>query len=461
MLGPIVTSLRPGVFYPKDCLGVYLRRPNEPIIDQPILRPNTMQKLKSFNVTRKIRGRQVKSKMDICRVFKPDAKTIERLKELWNESWGLGLSEDSLEIESLRKDLFVENENVIEMHEHSWSNILVAVIDGKIVGAIWGVQRDFEIGPYGEHEKVDWIRKYDLLTDEKTFENSLPEGNTRFCVSVVVDRDYLGSRIDGQKMSIGQALVTTSFIDAVCHPFQVNVIAHSRMKSLKSFVELIWGLRLQGYNVRTDEDKKGWLAEHDGRVMNAKVTRKGIWIDGRLYTSRDEASIIGNVSFEQGRYVLHPGGLPIYTDDVGVFMGERDYLVEFGAYLDTDYELMKRVHGWRGGEVIGVIPHSRTDIEGLDANLPFLFRIGTILLKRGLFAEIFSRFNESQKRVVTEAIVSPHLLEKVLKKSTVNPKDLFRGAFSRKKTEMLIAYVKHANNQKALIQKLRERAPSF
>jgi hypothetical protein len=81
-----------------------------------------------------------------------------------------------------------------------------------------------------------------------------------------------------------------------------------------------------------------------------------------------------------------------------------------------------------------------------------------MLSKMGLFTEIFSRFNQSQKRVVTEAIVSPQLLKRVLKRNTASPKDLFSGAFSREKSEVLIAYVKHSNNQKVLLEKLKGKA---
>jgi hypothetical protein len=436
-----------GVNFPKEYLGFYLHKPNRHVGQQIQIR----QKLNSFPVTREVEGGMERAEADIFRIFSPDLYTLEQQMELWNSRWKYGIPKQGPGVQILEQDLLVNIDNITHMHWNSWSNILMAFMGPDIVSAIWGVPRDFEI---------EAIRNYALTTHFKTFEDCSPLGNSRFCVSVVLAREYGGYITEEEGINIAQANVLESLIDTVCHPYQTDVFAYSRPSSLSSFVKLIWGLRkAYGYKVQFDENL-GWIAEHNGEIEKVEITSKGILLGGRLCTSKDGEINFAEVSIdEQGNYFID--GVQLKMDDVGVYIvenGQKDYLVKIDPYLETDYDLMKRFHGERGGELVSVFPESRRDLVSLDYNTLYHFFIGHILSEMGLFAEIFSRFNRSQKRVVTEAIVSPQLLKRVLKRNTASPKDLFSGAFSREKSEVLIAYVKHSNNQKVLLEKLKGKA---
>ena len=415
---------------------------------------NAWSKVRTFS----IRAASDRRDLDLYHVFNPAESALLRLGEVWNKAWAGGIDEHNPCAPFLKEALLVKPEQIKMMQENSWSNILIAVAGGNIQAAIWGVQIDLAKG-----DDIRKISNYDLTTAEKTFFNGKITGNSRLCVSVVVDPAYNGYRTD-KGISVGQAMVLSSLEDVVSHPYQTDVYAYSRPASLSRFIELAWGIRRSfGYRIAYDRETGAWFAEYEGKRIPAEIKDNGIIVGGQLFNHKNVNS--GRLLTTRNGYVLEPKNALTFSDERGVYIysgGRKEYLVEVEPYLASPFDQMVKFHGRRGGEIRAVFPQSRVspgnsligDPISLNYNVVFKFPIGRIIEANDLYGEIYSLMTPDQRAVMKRAVISPDSVRRIMQSGAFK-KDLFRRAFSYEKMEDLVKFAE-ANRERMMSEQGKE-----
>lgn len=384
--------------------------------------------------------------LEVYRMYRPGLPELAQLENLWNRAWKYGIDDSNPCAPLMKEVLLVSPEQIRAMHDNSWSNILVAMVDGKIEAAIWGNQLDLERGP----EDIERIKNYDLVTGNKTFENCHPTGNSRLCVSVVNNPDFNGFKTEKEKISIGQFLVLCSLIEVVRHPYQTDVYAYSRPSSLSRFVEIVRGVERQfGWKIRFDQNFKKFKAIKGNERADVQFETERVRIGSTYYDFKDirEVSILPT----RNGYYLEPAGEKLFTDEKGVFISDgdkKDYIVEIDPYLKhTNFDQMAKFHGGRGGEVFFILPRSRVNPQNheigdpisLSYNIVFHFPIGRIISANKLSRQIYDYFTPEQKFVMKKAAVSPRVIRHRVDRLR-HDKDIYFNAFSREKMWSLLKY---------------------
>jgi len=392
-------------------------------------------------------------RLEVFRVYQPELKYLNQLEELWNKAWRTGIDESNPCAPLMKEALLVGPDQIKSMHDNSWSNILMAAVDGKIVAAIWGNQLNLD----NDEDALRSIRSYDLTTENKTFGNNRSTGNSRLCVSVVNNPDFNGFTTVREGISVGQFLVLSSLIEVVCNPYQTDVYAFSRPSSLSRFVEIIRGLERQyGVKIRYDHNSRRWIS-NDGKPVSFE--KDGVKAGDKVYALSD-INEVRIMPADEG-YILMPEGLKLFMDEKGVYVvegGNKDYIAEIKPYIEnTNFDQMAKFHGGRGGELAFILPQSRVnpknkeigDLIALNYNIVFHFPIGVIIKKNNLLRGILRHFSPQQREVVRTMLkdlrAARRQIDDELRQQKIhdafNSKRLFGDAFSFEKMWPLLKYV--------------------
>ncbi|MFC1495795.1 hypothetical protein ACFL52_00070 [Candidatus Margulisiibacteriota bacterium] len=419
------------------------------------------QPVKQFTITDGAQRKTVEifKASDLCNA------ALDRLLHLWNDGWKPPKSICGDKLEEFREALLVTKDQIKKMQKNSAENIYFSVIDGKIEGAIWGLNRDFPVGPRGEILFLDGIEHYEKTTCARTFEKNIRTGKNRLCVSVVYNGKKYGKYriLDPDKnemtdLHLGNAEVITALIDTACDPYQDNIFAYSRFLNLNKFTQLVLGLWQGGPGIRVKSKDGEWWTEYGDKKLPVQVEAGGIKIKGEYGESlvdlkSDLINPVTIIPTEKG-YFIPKVNVMLLVDEIGVYINSKegkDYLVNFKDYAETDFDGIVRFHKQKGGVPVKIIPGGRRDPSSLDVIVVFHYPFGMMMESKDLYNDIYKRLSPMQKIAVLQAINNPDDLEQILLQR--NELDLYYG-FSVRKLLFFIRYVRNNNNQKMLLNRL-------
>jgi len=393
----------------------------------------------------------------ISKIYNPNNETINELVALWNDGWKEGIDETQGEDkEQLQAALLINEIKMKKAFEFSWSDILIARVNGKIVGAIVGMPKDVK----GEAEISTYNKTTWFDHQEDTFAISHAFGIARFCISVFFDLSIASWKMEGDNRNIAQRIALEAFWDACVDPYQEELDPHSRPSSLKQFIELSWALKQKFSN-----DAQVVFDIHPEDIDVQVVLNRNRSKLGSINIEAEKIDIETRVKYINHKLYFDECEIHATKNEVYIIKdGTRIVLADMDNYFQNDWDQMLMFHRKTNGCELpsdGVFPESRDDLISVGFNIRFRLQVSKIFTDIKFFKEFLRRLDSPDcymnlpvnhkariKNIIIEIVKDPQsvrakMMAKLLELG-MNPDDLqstkllYDSAFSFQKMQYLL-----------------------